>query len=142
MKMENVNQMGPMHPYNNNWIIEIIPILLGLIIALLILIIVYLWINQNKDRKLEKIDEPESETGNLDKIDVAIRLLNDNEKLIVQALIDNDGDMLQKDISTELGLSRVQTHRSIQSLIERDIVTTEDYFNTKKVTLSKWLYTE
>lgn len=140
--MENVNQMGPMHPYNNNWIIEIIPILLGLIIALLILIIVYLWINQNKDRKLEKIDEPESETGNLDKIDVAIRLLNDNEKLIVQALIDNDGDMLQKDISTELGLSRVQTHRSIQSLIERDIVTTEDYFNTKKVTLSKWLYTE
>lgn len=136
--------MGPMHPYNNNWIIEIIPILLGLIIALLILIIVYLWINQNKDRKLEKIDEPdsESETGNLDKIDVAIRLLNDNEKLIVQALIDNDGDMLQKDISTELGLSRVQTHRSIQSLIERDIVTTEDYFNTKKVTLSKWLYTE
>jgi len=136
--------MGPMHPYNNNWIIEIIPILLGLIIALLILIIVYLWINQNKDRKLEKIDEhdSESETGNLDKIDVAIRLLNDNEKLIVQALIDNDGDMLQKDISTELGLSRVQTHRSIQSLIERDMVTTVDYFNTKKVTLSNWLYTE
>ena len=142
--MDNVNQMGPMHPYNNNWIIEIIPILLGLIIALLILIIVYLWINQNKDRKLEKIDEhdSESETGNLDKIDVAIRLLNDNEKLIVQALIDNDGDMLQKDISTELGLSRVQTHRSIQSLIERDMVTTVDYFNTKKVTLSNWLYTE
>ena len=142
--MDNVNQMGPMHPYTSSWITEIIPILLGLIIVLLILIIVYLWINQNNDRKPEKISETESksETGNLDKIDVAIRLLTENEKLIVQALIDNGGDMLQKDISTELGLSRVQTHRSIQSLIERDMVTTIDYFNTKKVTLSKWLYTE
>ncbi|MCW4012066.1 MAG: hypothetical protein NWF07_03640 [Candidatus Bathyarchaeota archaeon] len=142
--MDDVNQMGPMHPYTDSWIIDIIPILLGLIIVLLVLIIVYLWINQNNDRKPEKIVETETvfENGSLDKIDVAIRLLTDNEKVIVQALIDNGGDMLQKDISTELGLSRVQTHRSIQSLIERDMVTAVDYFNTKKITLSKWLYTE
>ena len=142
--MYNIEQMGPMHPYTDSWIIEIIPILLGFVIVLLVFIIVYLWINQNKDRNPEKINETESkfEAGNLDKIDVAIRLLNDNEKMIVQALIDNGGEMLQKDISTEQGLSRVQTHRSIQSLIERDMVTTEDYFNTKKVTLSNWLLTE
>jgi DNA-binding transcriptional regulator LsrR (DeoR family) len=47
--------------------------------------------------------------------------------------------MLQKDISNELEMTRVQTHRAIQSLIERDIVTSEDHFNTKKITLADWL---
>lgn len=135
--------MGPMHPTYDSWVLEIIPILLGIIIALLLILIVYLWINQN-NKQISKPQKKEINPKNdaHEKIDIAIRLLNDNEKLIVQSLLDNGGEMLQKDISTELGLSRVQTHRSIQSLIERDMVTTEDYFNTKKVTLSKWLLNE
>ena len=86
-----------------------------------------------------KPEEPVEETIESGKIDVALRLLNDNERLIVQALIDHGGEMLQKDISYELELTRVQTHRTVQSLIEREIVTTTDHYNTKKITLAEWL---
>ncbi len=57
----------------------------------------------------------------------------------MQALIDAQGTMLQKDISWNTGLSRVKTHRILEKLIQRGIVTSEKYYNTKKVTLAEWL---
>ena len=133
------HQMGPMMPHDNGTS-GAVSALLWVIIILLLVIIVYLWYdNRRKDQvmAIQPAKEPEPlESG---KIDVALRLLNDNEKIIVQALIDHGGEMLQKDISYELNLTRVQTHRAVQSLIERDIVTTEDHYNTKKITLAKWL---
>jgi DNA-binding MarR family transcriptional regulator len=142
MSIVRVNQMGPMRPHYNDWLFGIIPVLLGIIILLLVLIIAYLWFfHKNDDKqktvKDESVNEPDN--TNFDKIDVAIRLLNDNEKIIVQALVDSGGEMLQKDISSNLGLSRGQTHRSIQSLIERDMVIAENHFNTKKISLANWL---
>ena len=133
-----VQQMGPMGPHGDISGSSTTITLLWIIIILLVVIIVYLWYTGSRKQE-KKTEEPVEESIELDKIDVALRLLNDNEKLIVQALIDHGGEMLQKDISYELELSRVQTHRTVQSLIEREIVTTEDHYNTKKVTLAKWL---
>ena len=133
-----VQQMGPMGPHRDISGSSTTTTLLWVIIILLVVIIVYLWYTGN--RKNEKnAEKPVEDSIDLDKIDVALRLFNDNEKLIVQALIDHGGEMLQKDISYELELTRVQTHRTVQNLIEREIVTTEDHYNTKKVTLAKWL---
>ena len=112
--------------------------LLWVIIFLLVVIIVYLWYTGSR-KQVKKHEKPVEETLESDKIDIALRLLNDNEKRIVQALIDHGGEMLQKDITYELELSRVQTHRTVQSLIEREIVMAEDHYNTKKITLAKWL---
>lgn len=114
--------------------------LLWVIIILLLVVIAYLWYNNSRKEKTgDQKPQAEPEPLESDKIDVALRLLNDNEKIIVQALIDHGGMMLQKDISHELELTRVQTHRAVQSLIERGIVTTEDHYNTKKVSLAQWL---
>ena len=117
--------------------------LLWVIIILLLVIIAYLWYNSNRKKTthIEPVKPETTETDPIesDKIDVALRLLNENEKQIVEALIEHGGEMLQKDITYELGLTRVQTHRAVQSLIDRAIVTTEDHFNTKKVTLAEWL---
>ena len=132
-----VQQMGPMGPHRDISGSNTTTTLLWVIIILLVVIIVYLWYTGS--RKQEKPEKPVEEPFETDKIDVALRLLNDNEKLIVQALIDHGGEMLQKDISYELELTRVQTHRTVQSLIEREIVTTTDHYNTKKVTLAEWL---
>ena len=133
-----IQQMGPMGPRGDRSGSSTTVTLLWVIIILLVVIIVYLWYTGRK--KQEKMPvKPVEEIIETDKIEVALRLLNDNEKLIVQALIDHGGEMLQKDISYELDLSRVQTHRTVQSLIEREIVTSEDHYNTKKVTVANWL---
>ena len=114
--------------------------LLWVIIGLLTIIIVYLWY-YGRERVLT---EPISDAlvhyaAETDKIDVAMKLLSPNERMVVEALVDNGGEMLQKDIHYDLGLSRVQAHRIVQGLTQRDIVTVEDHYNTKKVSLADWL---
>ena len=131
-----VEQMVPMMPHDTGANTT----LLWVIIFLLVVIILYLWYNGSRKTSEKAVEEePSPEPLESEKIDVALRLLNDHERLVVQALLDHGGDMLQKDISYELGLTRVQTHRTVQSLIDREIVTTQDHYNTKKVTLAKWL---
>jgi hypothetical protein len=131
--------MGPMGPHGNGSSSSVAS-LLWIIILLLLVIIGYLWYNESKKNiEINDVKPSEIEVVESDKIEVALRLLNENEKRVVQAIIDNGGEMLQKDISYELELSRVQTHRTIQSLIEREIVTTEEHYNTKKVALADWL---
>ena len=116
--------------------------LLWVIILLLIIIIVYFWyIGDGKNKESTEKPETKTETEPFEsnKIEAALRLLNENKKLVVQALIDHGGEMLQKDISYELDITRVQTHRILQSLINREIVTTEYHYNTKEITLANWL---
>ena len=47
--------------------------------------------------------------------------------------------MLQKDISWELGFSRVKTHRVLVKLLSRGVVTAEKHYNTNKIELADWL---
>jgi uncharacterized membrane protein len=90
--------------------------------------------NNKSETKLENTSEQRESP-----IEVALRLLAADERKVVQALLDAQGTMLQKDISWKTGLSRVKTHRILEKLIQRGIVTSEKYYNTKKVTLAEWL---
>ena len=114
--------------------------LLWVIIGLLTVIIGYLWYN-GRDRVLPELilDEPGHLVMETDKMDVAMKLMSPNERMVVEALLDNHGEMLQKDLHYDLDLSRVQAHRIVQALTQRDIVTVEDHYNTKKVRLADWL---
>ncbi len=47
--------------------------------------------------------------------------------------------MLQKDISYDLGLSRVKTHRILVKLLRRGVVAAEKYYNTNMIELADWL---
>jgi len=85
-----------------------------------------------------KAVEP-SESGSEDKLEVALRLLDENERRVVEALVAKGGEMLQKDISYELGFSRVKAHRVVQSLVKRGLVTMEEHYNTNRVSLVDWL---
>ena len=124
--------MGPMGSQNS--------ILLWVIIGLLTLIIAYLWFNGRNRVQADRIpNEPVHYAIETDKIDVAMKLLSPNERMVVEALLGKDGEMLQKDIHYDLDLSRVQAHRIVQALTQRDIVTVEDHYNTKKVRLADWL---
>jgi len=72
-------------------------------------------------------------------IDVARRLLESDERQIVDALVKAEGSLLQKELSWETGFSRVKTHRILVRLIRRGVVTSEKYYNTNRITLSDWL---
>ena len=69
----------------------------------------------------------------------SLRLLHDDERRVVEALVKAGGSMLQKDISYDLKLSRVRTHRVLVRLIERGVVKAEKHYNTNMITLSDWL---
>lgn len=82
----------------------------------------------------EETQKKESRT-----IEVATRLLEPDERRVVEALVEAGGTMLQKEISHEVGYSRVKTHRVLVRLIRRGVVTAEKYYNTNRIELADWL---
>ena len=75
-------------------------------------------------------------------LDAVLRVLNEDEKKIIETLVAEGGTMLQKDIRWKTGLSRVKTHRILFRLAKRGIVSTEKYYNTNKIVLASWLMKE
>jgi len=82
---------------------------------------------------------PEKYVVRNETLEVAIRLLEPDERLIVEALMAKGGSILQKDISYELGFTRVKTHRTIVKLLRRGVVKAEKYHNTNRIELADWL---
>ena len=75
-------------------------------------------------------------------LDAVLRVLNEDERKVIETLVAEGGTMLQKDIRWKIGLSRVKTHRILFRLAKRGIVSAEKYYNTNKIKLADWLTTE
>jgi len=75
-------------------------------------------------------------------LDAVLRVLNDDERKVIETLVAEGGMMLQKDIRWKTGLSRVKTHRILFRLARRGIVSAEKYYNTNKIVLASWLMKE
>jgi uncharacterized membrane protein len=96
----------------------------------------------SKDKLEEKPSSvPTVEEGEL-ALDAVLRVLNDDERKVIETLVAEGGTMLQKDIRWKTGLSRVKTHRILFRLAKRGIVSAEKYYNTNKITLANWLTKE
>ncbi len=67
------------------------------------------------------------------------KTLTQEELKVIDVLNRHNGKYLQKYIKTEIGLSRLKTHRIIARLAERGIVTLEKTGNTNQVYLANWL---
>ena len=68
-----------------------------------------------------------------------VKTLTGDERKVLEVLEKHQGKYLQKYIRSETGLSRLQTHRILARLAERDIVVLEKTGNTNEVHLSEWL---
>jgi uncharacterized membrane protein len=68
-----------------------------------------------------------------------LKTLTEDERKVLDVLEKHQGKYLQKYIRIETGLSRLQTHRILARLAERDIVVLEKTGNTNEVHLSDWL---
>ena len=71
--------------------------------------------------------------------DTVVKTLTDKERKVIGVLNNHNGKYLQKYIRNEAGLSRLQTHRIVARLAERDIVSLEKTGNTNMVKLADWL---
>ena len=142
-----VGQQGPPDDRGFANIQFLIPIAVVIVILLLVLIGILIFprlrsVKASKplEPEVHRIEEKSVKGKQAESpIDVTIRLLHDDERRVVEALSKAGGSMLQKDISYELKLSRVKTHRVLVGLIERGVVKAEKHYNTNMITLSDWL---
>lgn len=72
-------------------------------------------------------------------LDAVLRVLNEDERKVMEALVSEGGTMMQKDIRWKTSLSRVKVHRILFRLAKRGIVSAEKHYNTNKITLADWL---
>ena len=129
----------------------LIPVAAVIAVLLIIIIVILLFprlksVRSSKplEPEVKKIEEREAieKTAAEKPLDVTLRLLSEDERRVVELLVRSGGQMLQKDISYELKLNRVKTHRVLVGLIERGVVGAEKHFNTNMITLADWLRDE
>lgn len=72
-------------------------------------------------------------------IDAVIKVLKEDEKKVIELIMNQGGTMLQRDIARKTGFTRVKTHRILYRLTTRGIVTAKKHYNTYEITLADWL---
>jgi len=86
-------------------------------------------INSNNDQ---------SETKNVEKSykAVLLKFLNYNENKILKKLIENNGSVLQSEISRLPNMGKVKAHRVLKDMEIKGIISIEKYGKTNRITLS------
>ncbi len=67
-------------------------------------------------------------------------LLRDDERKIVQLLLENDGQMRQYELDHMTGLNKVRVHRILKALEDRGVVEIQKIGKVNNVRLRKGLY--
>lgn len=80
---------------------------------------------------------PQRKAG--DATEAALKVLKPDELQVIEVLRRNGNGYLQKWIAKETGMSRLQTHRVVARLVERNMVTVTKSGNTNEVRLAPWL---
>lgn len=66
-----------------------------------------------------------------------LKLLNLNEKKVVEKIIENNGSALQSEISRMESMNKLKAHRAVKELERKGIVKLEQYGKTNKIILAK-----
>ena len=70
-------------------------------------------------------------------VNILFKLLNKDERLVIERLVNSKGKILQSEISRIEGLNKLKSHRITSRLKERGIIKVEKYGKTNMVYLSK-----
>jgi len=120
--------------------------------ALLIFAIVpisYYFISRRLEEKLEKnmkiISKLVSKTNQVSKKEpreisnknIILRLLNSDEREVLEKLIEGKGTVLQSEISRTEGMTKLKAHRAVKDLERKGIIKTESHGKTNRITLTK-----
>jgi len=69
--------------------------------------------------------------------EVLLRFLNPEEKKLVNALIENNGKVLQAEITRLPGMTKLKSHRVIQRLVDRGVIEKDKVGKTNIVRFTK-----
>jgi len=69
--------------------------------------------------------------------EVLLKFLSSDEKKLVNALIENNGKVLQAEVTRLPGMNKVKTHRVTQKLIERGVIEKSSLGKTNVVQFTK-----
>lgn len=114
------------HEQYARFLAELVPIFI--IVGIVIGSLVFFFMSsrlENKQRDIKNLSA------------VIVQFLGKDERLVVQKLLDNDGKVLQAELSRTEGLGKLKSHRIIQRLVDRQVVEVEKYGKTNIVRLSK-----
>ena len=142
-----VSQGGPMGGHMNQPDYTLIIVATASIVIIAVSVILLLFprlqgmASSDSIRPVIEREEPRADENDSrgKAVDVAMRLLEPDEKRVMEAVVAAGGSMLQKEISHEIGFSRVKTHRVLVRLIRRGVVTAEKYYNTNRIEIAGWL---
>jgi uncharacterized membrane protein len=133
-------QYATSNPYGSIFGISLI-VLVGLVIAGVGGVIYFQFFPEIKttNRSIQQSSQTQQESPPMGSV---LKTLKEDERKVVDVLINHDGKYLQKYIRKEAGLSRLKTHRVLARLAERGIVTLEKTGNTNEVRIADWLKKE
>ncbi|MEM4625244.1 MAG: hypothetical protein QXJ28_00545 [Candidatus Pacearchaeota archaeon] len=106
------------------WVILVSLSSLGLFVG----ITTYSIISKNFSKEKEKIN---------DGLNKLLKLIDEDERRIIEILIKNRGEMTQSLISKESGFDKVKISRIISKMIKKEIVEKQKYGMTNKIVLNK-----
>lgn len=72
--------------------------------------------------------------------EIVLRFLSPEERRVLTALLENNGELLQSELSRSHGLNKLQAHRVVSRLTAKGIVALSGYGKTNRVTLQKEIY--
>lgn len=120
--------------------------------VLLIFVIVpisYYFIARRLEKKLEKnmevISKLVSKTSHISKKEpreinnknIILRLLNSDEREVLEKLIEGRGTVLQSEISRTEGMTKLKAHRAVKDLERKGMIKTESHGKTNRIFLTK-----
>lgn len=65
--------------------------------------------------------------------EVLLKMLNADERKVINILLENNGKALQSEVTHLPGMSKVKSHRIVQRLIDRGVLQKEDFGKTNKI---------
>ena len=80
--------------------------------------------------------KPNGSSGSVNK-EAILKLLNFNERKVLERLIKRKGEVLQSEISRMEGMNKLKTHRAIKNLEIKGVIETETNGKTKRIMLTK-----
>ena len=144
-RIEDLNQFPNRPPIPNQYRVWLSPLLLIIAIVPVSYYLISRKLENNMKVILKLIDKSNVNGGNNTKNvtlgsnnkNTILKLLNFNERKILEKLIDERGEALQSELSQMEGMNKLKAHRAIRNLELRGVIKTENYGKTRRVLLSK-----
>jgi len=114
------------HKQELDFLISVLPLIAS--IAVVIGALIYYLMSERMESKEKSLKN---------NTEILLRFLNEDEKKLVNALIESDGKVLQAEITRLPGMTKVKSHRIVQRLLDRGVIEKDQVGKTNIIRFTK-----